>query len=69
MIFELLLPLNGAPYFNAVFNEPFHNERGLVLFTAQAVKHEHEQDIKFFHGGVFLDLQDSVTILSRNLEA
>ncbi|OCN01989.1 hypothetical protein A7X67_04335 [Clostridium sp. W14A] len=48
MRIKTLLPFLGAPDFNAVVYEPFHDKRCFVLAASQPVKHEDQKNIKFF---------------------
>ena len=64
-----LLALLGAPYLDAVLHKPLHHKGRLVIFAAQAVKHEHKQDVKCALQGQLLDFLHSVPVFGRNLEA
>ena len=47
VVVKPLFALLGAPNFDAVLDEPFHNERRFVCDSADTVEHEHQQDIEF----------------------
>ena len=47
LVIQLLLAFPGAPNLYTVLNEPFHEERRLIFFTTETVKHEHQQNVKF----------------------
>ena len=64
-----LLPFPGAPDFDPMINEPFHQERRLVFTSAKTVKHENQQNIKFLFFGQGSNIEDRVTIFSGNLVA
>lgn len=69
MIVKPLLSLHGAPNLDAVLHEPFHHKGRFIVPAAQAVKHEHQQDVKLALQGHPLDFLDGVPILGRLLEA
>ena len=50
-----LLPLLRAPHPDAIFHKPFHHKGRFVRDTSDAVKHEHQQNIKLALLGMFLD--------------
>ena len=69
MIVKPLLPLLGAPDLYAVLDKPLHNKGGLVCDTANAVKHEHQQDVKLPLAGVLFDDLELVPVLRPDLMA
>ena len=69
MIVKPLLPLLGAPDLYAVLDESLYYKGGLVCDTANAVKHEHQQDVELPLAGVFLDDLELVPVLSSDLMA
>lgn len=58
-----------APDLNALIDEPFNYERGFFGSSANAVEHEHQQNIEFALFGVFLDKLDLVSVAGADLEA
>ena len=58
-----------APDLNALIDKPFNYERGSFGSSANAVEHEHQQDIEFALFGVFLDKLDLVSVVGADLEA
>ena len=61
---ESLLPLLGAPDPDAVLYEPFHHKGGFVRDPSDAVKHEHQQNIKLALLCVFLNDLELITVFS-----
>ena len=55
VIVKPLLTLLGAPHPDAVLDKPFHHKGRFIRDAANAVKHEHKQNIKLALLGVFLD--------------
>ena len=55
MVVKPLLTLLGAPDPDAVLDEPFHHKGRFVCDPPDAVKHEHQQNIKLALPGPFLD--------------
>ncbi len=55
VIVKPLLTLLGTPNPDAVLDEPFHHKGRFVCDPPDAVKHEHQQNIKLALPGPFLD--------------
>ena len=68
MRIESLLTFNCAPDFNSIFDKPFYDKRGLILFSAKPVKHKNQQNIKHVFGRILLDLLNFVSVIGGNLE-
>lgn len=66
---EALLSLLGAPYLDPVLYEPFHHKGRFVSDTPDAVKHEHQQNIKLFLLCQFLGDLQLVPVFSPYLVA
>ena len=64
-----LFPLHRAPDLDSVLHEPFNHKGRFVLLAAEAVKHEHQQNVKFALSRIPLDVLDRITVLCRNFEA
>ena len=58
-----------APDLNAVVDEPLDYERRFFSSSANAVEHEHQQDIEFALFSVFFDELDLVTVIGADLES
>lgn len=69
MVIKSLLAFFGAPYLNAVIDEPFHNKRRFVITTTQPVKHENEKDIEGIQRRLALDLLYGIALLGRHFES
>ena len=67
MIVEPLLPFLGAPNLNAMLTEPLHNKGRFIRNSANAVKHEHEEDVKLPSGCHSLDDLQLVPGFGTNL--
>lgn len=67
MIVEMLFPLLGTPHPDAIFYEPFHHKRRLVRDPPDAVKHEHQQDVKLALLGAFFYKLELVTVFGPYL--
>ena len=69
IIFKALLSFLGTPHLNALTNKPLHHKWCLVLLTAQAIKHIHQQDIEFLSFGCGFQILNSIPIIGGNLIA
>ena len=69
VIIETLLSLHRAPNLDAVLHEPLHHKGSFIVLSAQAVKHEYQQNIKLALQGHPLYLLYCVPFLGRDLEA
>ena len=61
VVVETLLTLLGTPYPDAVSYKPFYDKWRFICDASDAVKHEHQQNIKLALSGVFLDDLQLVT--------
>ena len=66
---EALLPLLSAPYIDPVLYEPFYYKGCFISDTPNAVKHEHQQNIKPFLLCQFFDDLQLVPVFSSYLVA
>ena len=64
-----LLTLIDAPHTDVVLNQPLHHEGSFLGSSADAVEHEHQQDIKLALLGILFDLLDLVTLTGTLFEA
>ena len=64
-----LFTLVDTPYLNAVTDEPLDYEGRFFSSSANAVEHEHQQNIELALFGIFLDELDLVTVIGADLEA
>ena len=69
VVIKALLALVDAPDFNSVIYEPFHDKRCFLGASANAVIHEHQQNIEFTQLGVLLYKLNLVTVAGADLEA
>ncbi len=69
MRIDPLFALIDAPDLNTVVDEPLDYERCFFGSSADAVEHEHQQNIKFALLGIFLDELYLVTVIGADLEA
>ena len=46
MVIKPLLTFAGTPHLDALLNKPLNHERRFIVASAQAVKHENQQDIE-----------------------
>lgn len=66
---DSLFTFVDAPDLNAVVDEPFDHERRFFCSPANAVEHEHQQNIEFALFGIFLDELNFITVIGADLEA
>ena len=69
VVIKPLLPLLGAPDPDAVLDKPLHYKGRFVRDPSDAVKHEHQQNIKLALPGAFLDDLQLVPIFGSYLVA
>ena len=62
MVVKPLLTLLGTPDTDAVLDEPLHHKGSFIRDAPDAVKHEHQQNIKLALLGVFFDNLELVTV-------
>ena len=64
-----LFTLVDTPYLNAVTDEPLDYEGRFFSSSANAVEHEHQQNIELALFGIFLDELNFITVIGADLEA
>ena len=69
MIIKTLLALHGAPHFNILLDKPLNHKRRFIVLTAQAIEHEHQQNVKLALQGHLLYFLDCIPVLGGNLKA
>ncbi len=69
MIVKPLLAFPGAPHFDSLLNKPLNHKRSLIVASADAVKHEYQQNIKLVQHGALFDFNDGVTSICTDLVA
>ena len=67
VVIEPLLPFLGTPNTDAVLDEPFHHKGRFICDASNAVKHEHQQNIKLFLFSVFLDNLEFIPVFCSHL--
>ena len=68
MIVEPLLPLYGAPNFNAITDKPLYDKGRFVISAAETVKHIDKQNIETPGNGFLLQFLHGVALFCRFLE-
>ena len=66
-ILNFLLAFPGAPDFDAVIDEPLHQEGSLVFTPSETVEHKDQQYVKFLLFGQGTDVQDRVPVFGGYL--
>ena len=62
VVVEPLLALFDAPNTNSMPHKPLYNKRAFIRFAANAVEHEHKQNIKFSLKRVFFDPLQNIPV-------
>ena len=68
VIVEPLLPLYGAPNFNAITDKPLYDKGRFVISAAETVKHIDKQNIETPGNGFLLQFLHGVALFCRFLE-